>query len=90
MRIELHIDRVILDGVGVLPHHADAVREAVEVELARLLVASPARSWQQSRHRRRVSAPEVQQRGAAGLGNGAAGLGNGIALSVYGAVHHAD
>ena len=81
MRIELHVDRLVLDDVGVAPRSAESVREAVETELRRLLLASPARSWQASRRSRRVSGPQVRQGGQ---------LGAAVARSVYGAVHRAD
>lgn len=81
MRIELHIDRLVLDGVGVPPRSAASVREAVETELRGLVLASPAHSWQASRRSRRVSGPPVQQGGQ---------LGATVARSVYTAVHRVD
>ena len=45
MRIEVHIDRLVLTGLGLDARHAGRVREAVEAELRRLLASSPAGVW---------------------------------------------
>lgn len=37
MNIELHIDRLILDGIPLAPAHRPLVQAAVEAELARLV-----------------------------------------------------
>jgi hypothetical protein len=76
MRIELHIERVVLDGVA--RGHVPAVREALTTELGRLVAAAPARSWQRSRRARRVTAAPVPPAA------GPVRLGAGIAASVYG------
>jgi hypothetical protein len=76
VRIELHIERVVLDGVD--RRHAAAVREALTSELGRLVAAAPAGSWQRSRLVRRIGAPPVTPVGDP------VGLGKGIAASVYG------
>ncbi len=39
MSIHLHIDRLVLDGVSVLPHERPVLQAAVEEELTRLLAA---------------------------------------------------
>jgi len=39
MNINVHIERLILDGLPVAGHHAPLVQAAVEAELARLIVA---------------------------------------------------
>lgn len=78
MRIDLHIDRVVLDGVP--RHHAALVREALTAELGRLFAAAPAGSWGRSRVVRRVDAPPVAPAADP------ARLGRGIAASVYGGV----
>ncbi|WP_433727431.1 hypothetical protein ACQP2Y_12385 [Actinoplanes sp. CA-051413] len=83
MRVELRIDRLVLDDKAVSREHADTLRRAVEFELSRLLVAAPSASWQRSRRMRRVTGPDVVRAGAAGLGAG-------IARSVYEAVGRAD
>ena len=77
MRIELHIERVVLDGVP--RHQAALVREALTAELTRLLAAAPAGSWRRSRAVRRVDAPPVAAADPDRLGRG-------IAASVYGGV----
>jgi hypothetical protein len=89
MRIELHIERLVLDGVGVSGRDADAVRRAVASELSRLFAgtaagaaaASAARTGAEPRSRwvRHVLAPPAR------LGSPAdpAGLGRGIADSLH-------
>jgi hypothetical protein len=78
MRIELHIERVVLDGIE--HRHVPAVREALTTELGRLLSAGPARSWWHSRHARRIDAPPVAPV------SDPARLGRGIAASLYGGI----
>lgn len=39
MSIKVHIERLVLDGLPVERHQAPLIQTAVEVELARLLVA---------------------------------------------------
>jgi len=39
MTINLHIERIILDGLPLEAHHGPIVRAAIEAELARLLAA---------------------------------------------------
>ncbi len=39
MNINLHIDRLVLDGIALDGHHGPQLREAVEQELHRLLLA---------------------------------------------------
>jgi len=53
MRITVHIDRVVLDGVGN-PRDADAVGEALRTELSRLVAGTDFRDV------RRVTAPDVR------------------------------
>ncbi|MGH3796776.1 MAG: hypothetical protein ACRDSP_18015 [Pseudonocardiaceae bacterium] len=59
MKIELHIDRVLLDGIGVSPRHVRALREALHTELTRLITEAPRTTWQQSRRRRRITTPAI-------------------------------
>ncbi|MGH3392313.1 MAG: hypothetical protein ACRDOO_25870 [Actinomadura sp.] len=87
MRVELHIDRLVLDGTGVELRHAGIVREAVETELSRLLTGAPASSWRawsswQDRRMRRLTAPSVRLP----AGQDAIAVGRLIARSVYGGV----
>ncbi len=58
MRIEVHIDRVILDGVAE-PHQTAAIREALHAELTRLVATAPPSTWDASRSVRRLSTPDV-------------------------------
>jgi hypothetical protein len=78
MRIELHIDRVVLDGIA--PRHAGSVREALTAELGRLLASAPAGSWQHDRHTRRLATPPVAPSADP------VRFGRGIAASVYGGI----
>jgi hypothetical protein len=75
MRIELHIDRVILDGVGD-PRQVTAIQEALHAELSRLLTTARPRG---SRRERRISAPTVTLDPA----GSPAALGRAIAGSVH-------
>lgn len=40
MKINLHIDRLVLDGLPIDHHHGPLVKAAVEAELSRLLTAN--------------------------------------------------
>ncbi|HEV2777783.1 MAG TPA: hypothetical protein VGX25_00125 [Actinophytocola sp.] len=61
MRIELHIDRVILEGVGD-QRHARLIADAVRAELSTLLAGTPRTTWRPGRLRR-VEAPAVRSAG---------------------------
>ncbi len=82
MRIELHIDRVVLDGTGIEPGHATMLGEALESELSRLLTSTPAASWQQSRHLRRLAANPI----CLGPPGDVPGMARSVARSVHGAL----
>jgi hypothetical protein len=60
MRIELHIERLILDGTGIAPRQAAALQDALQAEMSRLLTDAPPVSWQQSRHLRRLTASPIR------------------------------
>jgi hypothetical protein len=77
MKIELHIDRLVLDGVNGDP---DEIRKALHTELTRLIAAAPTTTWQPSRTRR-LQGPELRAGQARATGCG-------IARSVYQAVSH--
>lgn len=81
MRIELHIDRVVLNGVGD-PWQAEDIREALHAELTRLVTAAPPSTWQKSRVQRRIVAPTVRP----APGGTPSSLGRGIAQSVHSGV----
>ncbi|SDM15935.1 hypothetical protein [Allokutzneria albata] len=76
-RIEVHIDRLVLEGVEL--RHAGAVQEAVRAELGRLLTDRT--TW--ADHRVRKASAEVHS----GLSSPAE-LGRSVARSVYGVVSH--
>jgi hypothetical protein len=83
MNVNLHIERLVLDGVDIAPGQRPLVQAAVEAELARLLAAgglSPALTEGGALHR--VPANAIQ------LNSGAdsADLGRQIAGSVYGGI----
>ncbi|GAA4005703.1 hypothetical protein GCM10022247_29150 [Allokutzneria multivorans] len=77
-RIEVHIDRLVLDGVDRL--HAGAIQEAVQAELRGLFAAGRA-SW--ADHQVRKASAEVHS----GLSSPAE-LGRSVARSVYGVIRH--
>lgn len=61
MRIELHIERLILDGLSLEKRHASLVRAAVEKELTRLIAAHGlGHEWQSGGAVPRVSASGFQ------------------------------
>jgi hypothetical protein len=78
MRIELHIDRVVLDGIGG-PHQTGAIHDAMVAELTRLVTTASREAWQETRSRRRVNASPMLLASSMP----AVGIGSGIAQSVY-------
>jgi len=82
MRIELHIDRLVLDGTGIEPRHGGMLGEALEAELSRLLTGAPPASWPQSRQLRRLAARPIRL----GPPGDVPGLARGVAHSVHGAL----
>ena len=48
MNINLHIERLVLDGIAVEPHQRAVLKAAVESELGRLLVSNEISSGVQS------------------------------------------
>lgn len=56
-RVDLRIERVVLDGIEVAPRHVAALTAALEAELTRLVTEAPSGTWQQSRRERRVRTP---------------------------------
>jgi hypothetical protein len=79
MRIELHVDRLVLDGLAVSQHQGDAVMLAVQRELARLLTdeATPS-TWSAGASVDAIQGTTIRTAGAAGP----AALGERIAASV--------
>jgi hypothetical protein len=49
MRIEVRIDRIVLDGVGLTPSSSHEISHAIQTELAKLIAATPRSMWNQSR-----------------------------------------
>jgi hypothetical protein len=47
--LHVRIDSVVLDGVRLEPRHATALRQTIGAELARVIAATPAVAWRDSR-----------------------------------------
>jgi len=83
MDIQLHIERLILDGVNLTPGHRRLLQATVETELARLLTdGGVASSLAGGVALPQVSAGDIQLAG----GNDPVQLGRQIAQSVYGGI----
>lgn len=82
MSINVHIERLVLDGLPVARHQAPLIQTAVEAELARLLVADGlAPTWQSvGGATPNVNAPGIQFTSD----SSPAELGQKIARAVYG------
>lgn len=84
MNINLHIDRLILDGVNIAPNQRHLLQASVEAELTRLLTdRGLAPSLAQGTALPRLSVSSMQL-----TGNNPAQLGQQIAQSVYGGIGH--
>jgi hypothetical protein len=84
MKINLHIERLVLDGLSLAPGQGDIVRAAVESELARLLGEggmAPAAQEGIALPGLRVSAINLS------ADSGPAQIGQQIAQSVYGGLN---
>lgn len=81
MKINLHIERLVLDGLPLDHHDAPLVQAAVETELTRLLVAEGLQSRLNfsSGATPRVTAPNIQ-----GLTGNPVQAGEQIARAVHG------
>jgi hypothetical protein len=80
MNIELHIERLVLEGVELAPGQGRLLQAAVEAELVRLLGSGGiARPLVHGAALSRVNADAIQMTNEAG----AAGLGTQIAASIY-------
>ena len=87
MNIELHIERLVLDGLDIVPVDGVRIKEAVVTELARLLAAegiAPGFSGE-------VAVPSLRA-GSIQLESGASPkqLGGRIAQAVHGSLHGRD
>ena len=84
MNINLHIDRLILDGVTIAPNQRHLLQASVEAELTRLLTdGGLASGLAQGTALPRLSTSCIQV-----TGNNPAQLGQQIAQSVYGGIGH--
>lgn len=84
MKINLHVERLILDGLPVSSHQAPLVQAAVEAELARLLTSERlAGTLNSGGATPRVNAPGIQLHSD----NSPAQLGRQIAAAVYGGLN---
>lgn len=83
MNIELHIERLVLEGLEVEPRHRSHLQAALEGELARLLATDGLRSELLSGGAMRsLSAGEIQVTNQMSPLH----LGNGIAQAVHGGI----
>jgi hypothetical protein len=83
MKINLHIERLVLDGVGVAPHQRAGLKAAVEVELAAALARNGIGAGLQgggSLHSLRAGSISVGEQ------NEPASLGQQIGQAVYGGI----
>lgn len=86
MNINLHIERLILDGLPVESRHGAIIRSEIETELARLLTENNiAANWQTGGAVPSVSAESIQLT----TPNSPAQLGQQIAGSIYGSIGQA-
>lgn len=80
MKINLHIDRLVLNGLPLGPHDGPLVQAAVESELARLVAVNGlADSLRPGGAMPSVRAPRIQMANA----RNATGLGEQIGRAVY-------
>ena len=85
MNINLHIERLVLDGVNIAPGQRHLLQASVETELARLLTdGGLAPGLAQGTALPRLSTSGIQLTG----GNNPTQLGRQIAQSVYGGIGH--
>ncbi len=84
MNINLHIERLVLDGVDIAPNQRHSLQASVETELTRLLTEGGlASSFAQGTALPRLSTSNIHI-----TDNNPTQLGQQIALSVYGGIGH--
>jgi len=84
MNINLHIERLVLDGVNIAPGQRHLLQASVETELTRLLTdGGLAPSLAQGSALPNLSASDIQMTGSNPIQ-----LGRQIAQSVYGGIAH--
>jgi len=84
MNINLHIERLVLDGVDIAPGQRHLLQASVETELTRLLTdrgLTPSLA-------QGVALPRLSISGMQLTGNNPTQLGQQIAQSVYGGIGH--
>jgi hypothetical protein len=79
MKIRLHIERIVLDGMPLSPGERGALSSAIQVELSQLLAAGMLPELGRGAVIDRLQAPAIHL----GPGGGAGSLGRQIARSVY-------
>jgi hypothetical protein len=79
MNVNLHIERLVLDGLELERGHEPALRAALEAELTRLIADGGAESLASAETVPHLSAPGIETAG----GGDTAHLGRQIARSVY-------
>ena len=84
MNINLHIERLVLDGVNIVPSQRDLLQASITTELTRLLNNSGlADKFVDGDALPRLSTNSIQL-----TGNNTTQLGQQIAQSVYGGIGH--
>jgi len=86
MNINLHIDRLVLEGLPVAHNESQLLEAALETELTRLLVADGQRGRLDFSS---CATPHVAAPGIQLMSNSSSKLGEQIARSVYVSMNHA-
>jgi len=84
MNIDLHIERLVLDGLSIEPHQRPLLQEALQNELVRLL----AERGLSDSIAHGLAIPKLSTSDIQLTGNNPAQLGQQIARSVYGGIGH--
>jgi hypothetical protein len=84
MNINLHIERLVLDGVNLAPGQRQLLQASVETELTRLLTAGGL----SANLAQGTALPRLSTSGIQMTGNNPTQMGRQIAQSVYGGIGH--
>lgn len=85
MNLNLHIERLILEGINIEPHQRPLLQEALQTELTRLLTTGGlSQDFAGGLAVPRISAPSIPL----AADNQPVRLGQQIARSVYGGIGH--
>jgi hypothetical protein len=84
MKIKLHIERLLIDGLPVAPSGAVELRGAIETELARLMTSGELDSGLAGGRLAYLNGPRMEIRQDAAP----AEIGAGIAAATYGSLFH--